>query len=44
MAAGVIVSMEAVAAVPNTLMALCLNSGGLPPPLPPLQYLCLHTC
>ncbi|KAI7840917.1 hypothetical protein COHA_005349 [Chlorella ohadii] len=28
-AAGVIVSMEAVAAVPNTLMALCLNSGGL---------------
>ena len=27
-AAGVIVSMEAVAAVPNTLMALCLNSGG----------------
>ncbi len=28
-AAGVIVSMEAVAAVPNTLMALCLNSGAL---------------
>ena len=25
---GVLVSMEAVAGVPNTLMALCLNSGG----------------
>ncbi|KAL4856977.1 E3 ubiquitin-protein ligase UPL1 [Chlorella vulgaris] len=28
-AGGVLVSMEAVAAVPHTLMALCLNSGGL---------------
>jgi hypothetical protein len=27
--AGVVASMEAVAAVPNTLMALCLNRGGL---------------
>ena len=42
MAAGVIVSMEAVAAVPNALMALCLNSGGLPLPL--LLLLLLHTC